>query len=209
MHSKSNLEHTSGAQFNWNIICSMTFSSWDASQNKVLLRENARGTAGGKGVGVVYPCPSPGWGEGEGGTPVQRPDWGTPSSSSPVRIRTGVPPHPSQDQGRGIPFPQEGPGIRDKGTTQERTGDQRSVTSDLGCPLPPCWQTHTCENSTFPILRMRAVTRYNPFHRQTFQLNSVCWNVLMILFSHCANIRKCLNLRTPHQDVLCQKVGEV
>ena len=31
-HSQSNLDHTSGAPFNWNFICSTTFSSWDTAR---------------------------------------------------------------------------------------------------------------------------------------------------------------------------------
>ena len=42
-------------------------------------------------------------------------------------------------------------------TPSERTWDQWPGTMIQGPPPPPCGQTHTCENSTFPILRMRAV----------------------------------------------------
>ena len=105
---------------------------------------------GGRGGGG-YPCPVLSWtggggafscpGQG-GGAPVLILDWGTLSPPQ-VRVREHTSP--------------EGPGTRPKVHLQlwEMTWDQRPM---VRVPLS-YGQTHTCENSTFPILRMRAVKR--------------------------------------------------
>ena len=73
---------------------------------------------------------------------------------------TGVP-HPSW----GLPLPSQGvlPG-QDWGTPWEGTWDQflgyplgKGPGTSHWVPPPRCGWTHTCENITFPILRMRAV----------------------------------------------------
>ena len=62
-------------------------------------------------------------------------------------------PSPNQDQDR-IPPPQKGPGTRDQG--YPLPPPEKNLGPVIWVPSPPCGQTHTCENSTFPILRMRA-----------------------------------------------------
>ena len=55
----------------------------------------------------------------------------------------------------------KGPGTSHWGTRQKGHGTSGSIMDGDGIPLPPsgCGQTHTCENSSFPILRMRLVIR--------------------------------------------------
>ena len=141
---------------------------------KVLLSEKAMPPAlypvfgvscgGGDSPVLVLGGGYPSWcwpGEGRGrrrASPVLRPDWSTPSPSSHPskdqervpppflpRTRTGVPPWKDLGQEtRGTPL--KGPGMR----------DQEPVVQ--GTPSP-CCQTHTCENSTFSILRMQTVIK--------------------------------------------------
>ena len=78
-----------------------------------------------------------------GGTSVLRPHWGSPTQQG-----SGHGPHfrrKNLDQRSGVPFP----------TAKEILPENRDQCS--GCPIFPCGETHTCENSTFPILRMQSV----------------------------------------------------
>ena len=91
---------------------------------------------------------------GGGGTPS--PDL-TGGYSSPVLVRgprTGAP--TGQDWGTPLP---------------ERTWEQWPG-QEPGTEVPPaCGQTHTCENSTFPIFRMRAVTNVSDSIRSRLHSN--------------------------------------
>ena len=87
---------------------------------------------------------------GLGYSPSQ--DWDTPTwhwgTLPPPPVRTGYP--PGRDLGKSLGLGYHAP---------ERTWDQRSGKEPgTGVPPPPqCGQTDICENSTSPILRMRAV----------------------------------------------------
>ena len=73
--------------------------------------------------------------------------WVVPLSCPGWVILPSCPGGTGQDQGQDF----------GQNQSQEETNcDQRRGTSDLGYPSP-CWHTHTCENSTLAILRMRVV----------------------------------------------------
>ena len=117
----------------------------------------------------------------------------TPSLGFPLYLpRTGVAPSPGKDLGpetrvspsptpwkrtrdqwsgyqdRGSPLPWKGPGTRDQGIPLPHP-----LEKDQGPVIwvsPSCGHTHTCENSTSPILQMRAVNA------------TVSWISLLIAF---------------------------
>ena len=92
------------------------------------------------------------------GIPLSRLGEGVPLSEDLTRAHT--PPPPGQDRtGVQLPWKDLGPEIRVT-LAPERPGtkDQGPVFRDTPPPhTHTCWQTHTCENSTFPILWMRAL----------------------------------------------------
>ena len=83
--------------------------------------------------------------------------WGVPHPNLARRI-----PHPDLSRG-GYPSPILARGYPSPGwgTPPERTKDKwHGKETGTGVPPPGSEQTDTCENSTFPILRMRAVASF-------------------------------------------------
>ena len=108
------------------------------------------------GVGRGYPCPGPVWGYPWTGCVLEYPCTGSVlglggGGGTPVLVLSG---------GRGeegvrlcwswLGYPQTPLLGKDQGPETGVPPPRMNQGQETGVPRPPCWQTHTCENSTFP-----------------------------------------------------------